>query len=1404
MKKLLRYIFPVLLLAGAAGIFLVQGAAWYLNTTHFRTWILDLLNQHIPGTVSIQLHHVSLSESRIELWNVQITDPSGMEIAGAEHLNIFFSWTDLIRGKLHIRSASIESSRFRTAVESDGSLNWLHTFSFHPESSQTSSSSSSDIFPLTLDALTLTDASYQHEDTELGTDICLEHASLTGSTDLPSATARAEIHAPEGRISSPGYNSVIGPVSIQAVLTADGQLMPLEISAASPAVKARISGSFSQIWDTPQAHLIVDLDGDLPEIRRNLALSTSLSGLLHAAANVSGSVENPDASVRLSGDAVTVSGYLLDHLQMDAHLEDRVLQVDPLSVHAGKGTVRVTGSTDFKPAFPSGFFSSAGSLAALSSTVSIQLTALELSRIHETAAGIIDGSLILQAQGTTDRLPKTDLRMDLHAARIALIPGISPIDIHLNGQAGWDSGRIQIHHLVSQAGSTRLTASGQWNAQDNAISGELSCQSDNLSASLSPLGVRNTSGSLQVEASLSGRLNHPEGSLHLKSSRLGFQNIQIGALDVDAKLNPSGMLHISDLILKNKGSAVTGSGDILILTDPAADTHRPFIFNAAFHQVQPADFISSSPVKGIIDGSIKLDGSGKSMTGVLQVQGKNISLPDVRLGDLSGEIHLLNGQARVEPLFLQNRQSHAEITGSIQLFEPGTLQIHPDLPFHVSASGSTLSAENFVDFLKGDISLNASLQGSLKQISGTAAIQSKLLDTGFQKFAAVDIAADLQNNRLTVSRAHATLFPDAPLDISGWIAADNTFHAELAASGVAVEHLDALADAKFATGKLRLNLSGNGSVLHPRIQGTAVLDPFRFHDIKWDQTRIQMDWANDLIQLQMQSPFRCTATYQAENRDFTAAAEFVQTDLAPFFLMAGLSGMGGNISGTLKTSGNTASLKTLKADAAFSDLSVTLQAGKIIEGSNLQLVFQNEAIVIPANRLRLLQEGSLVTSGEARPGQSVMLNLDADVPLHAAGLIKEAFSGLKGNLTASAQLKGAWSKPDLDAVATIHDGGWTLDQYAQDIHDVNGQIRITPQSVVIDHLDGQLGNGRLSLQGKADLAAYDIRKMDFRMIATSLPIHIPDTLDMRLNADLSILGTQQAPAVQGEVVLLEGLYYKDINLNPLKILTARNRKYQEKQEIVFPSAIQSTNLDIWIPPRNPFIWENNLAQLRLSPDMHVTGTLQRPVINGRTQINSGTLQYQGNTFTVKKGFLDFINPYTFATSLDIQSQADIQSWTVFLDISGPLDKLNLKLSSSPFLDDNDLFSLLLMGKTSRNAISNTGGKTSSTQKMLADLLSTSVGTDLKKTSGLDILEVDTTSPNRYVNDDPLKVTVGKIISPQVTFKYSVETRLGETVQRATAEYMMIENLILSGFQDNQEGVGGEIKYRHEFRLGDKY
>ena len=173
--------------------------------------------------------------------------------------------------------------------------------------------------------------------------------------------------------------------------------------------------------------------------------------------------------------------------------------------------------------------------------------------------------------------------------------------------------------------------------------------------------------------------------------------------------------------------------------------------------------------------------------------------------------------------------------------------------------------------------------------------------------------------------------------------------------------------------------------------------------------------------------------------------------------------------------------------------------------------------------------------------------------------------------------------------------------------------------------------------------------------------------------------------------------------------------------------------------------------------------------------------------------VDFLNPYKIDPNLDVRSSVNIRDWQIILEISGHPDQLLLQLSSEPKEEDEDILSLLMFEKTTAELINGEGGSSQSTQQMLAELIASTFGEDIKNKTGIDILEVET------AENDQIKVTVGKNLSKRMTVKYAVETKDGIVIQQAISEYKLMENMLLKGFQESTGTFGGGLKFKLEFR-----
>ena len=131
---------------------------------------------------------------------------------------------------------------------------------------------------------------------------------------------------------------------------------------------------------------------------------------------------------------------------------------------------------------------------------------------------------------------------------------------------------------------------------------------------------------------------------------------------------------------------------------------------------------------------------------------------------------------------------------------------------------------------------------------------------------------------------------------------------------------------------------------------------------------------------------------------------------------------------------------------------------------------------------------------------------------------------------------------------------------------------------------------------------------------------------------------------------------------------------------------------------------------------------------------------------------------------------------------------------------DDILSLLIVGKTTRELTQDQSGMTVSSSGMMAELLANTYGSQVKKATSLDILKIETSEFTTTEKGENLKLTLGKEVSQRMTIKYEMETSSNtETIQKGIAEYKILENLLINGYQGSNGIFGADFQFRYEFR-----
>jgi translocation and assembly module TamB len=1101
----------------------------------------------------------------------------------------------------------------------------------------------------------------------------------------------------KGSMESPGVDSKVDMLKFSASITGE-EISNLKLEVNTPSSNLSLAGAVRHFLSEPEIELIMNLGIDLPELRETFFLEPEYTGNIAVHILAKGPAKNPEISFNLKHSGGKLGEMNLEELNIQAGLQDRVVQVAPMELKFVAGSIHVDAKSDLRGVFPEGFLVSPESFESLSYNVNMTITDVNLKdALGEKYEGIgrIDGSIIAEGKGISLENAVSDLQVNLAGVEVTT-GSISPIDVHINSRASLNQGEAVLDGLDVRVGPTELSATGRFDIKSKSIESHLKVDSKNLTDTLAPFGVQGAQGAVNLEAKATGT----------------FENL------------------VADL----------------------------------------------------------------------QLAGTNLATDDVRIGNVNISAKLSDGNLLIQKSWLENQMSRMEVSGSIGIFDQHGVKPLDDPTIDLTINADPVFLENFIDQAEAKVFLKAQIKGSMKKPIGNYELNAENINFSGQNIENFLMKGNFADEKIHLSPFQILLASDQSLNGTGWISTDKKFQFQLFSEGIFLNQINRIREQSVAEGLIVLDIKGEGNLDDPQINGALAIKNLVVNNKNLGDVQVDLQMAEFLVNASGRLNFDFSGSYHLNTKDFTIDIHFDDTDLSPYFNLADLKDFSGNIAGNIKASGNTSDLKQINGAGDVSLLNLFVKEQELVHAENFEIVFTNNQVLIPDLKVRLLEAGNFNLEASADLDGPLRIKADGTIPLQGLQMVTGNLPDITGEVNISANVGGTTAKPNIHGEILLNKIGFTIPELFQKLHDVSGRIVITPEALNFDKIQGKLDTGRLELSGQVNLKDLSPERIQLVLAASDLPLKVPDTLNILIQSNLTLSGTPEKAFLEGDLIVLEGVYYKDINVSLVEGVTQRRRQVSPQKPASTHPMLKNVTLDVSVRRRNPFLVDNNLAYLDVNPDIRITGTADQPLIQGRTTIESGTIRYQRKTFTVQKGIIDFINPYELEPTMDIESTVKVRKWLITMTLYGTPDNLVLTLTSDPPEEDGDILSLLVLGKTTRELISSEGGTSRSTEQMAAELIADTFGEDIKKITGLDILEVDSER-----DDDPneesegVMVTVGKKLSDRLTVKYSVDSRTGEMIQRAISEYQLLENIILSAFQDSVGIFGGEIQYRLEFR-----
>jgi translocation and assembly module TamB len=255
-----------------------------------------------------------------------------------------------------------------------------------------------------------------------------------------------------------------------------------------------------------------------------------------------------------------------------------------------------------------------------------------------------------------------------------------------------------------------------------------------------------------------------------------------------------------------------------------------------------------------------------------------------------------------------------------------------------------------------------------------------------------------------------------------------------------------------------------------------------------------------------------------------------------------------------------------------------------------------------------------------------------------------------------------------------------------------------------------------------------------------------------------------------------------------------------------PSSLEEgARLDLKLRAPGTLHVDNNLADLQARADLTIQGTTTSPAVLGHAEVDRGRIYFQGRTYVIRQGTLDFVNPQRIDPLFDIEAETRIRSYRVTLRVGGTLERVTPNLSSDPPLSSVQILALLAGGDerdvanlTQAQAQANQGQYAATGAATLAaGKLSEEVGLErsAERLLGLNRFSIDPSLVRGATTTPTARLNVGKRITSDLSVLYSQDLRSNDT-RLISLEYTLRDWLsLLLTREEPTGGFGVDVRFR---------
>ncbi|MBT9329841.1 translocation/assembly module TamB domain-containing protein [Paracidobacterium acidisoli] len=836
-------------------------------------------------------------------------------------------------------------------------------------------------------------------------------------------------------------------------------------------------------------------------------------------------------------------------------------------------------------------------------------------------------------------------------------------------------------------------------------------------------------------------------------------------------------------------------------------------------KVVPAELHGSAQFEGTFSGSLaEPDIQGKvhatDFNAVLPVLKKSADAekaeaaepvseeaPTLHFDELTAEGEYSPDQITVQSAILLRGSSKITVSGELASHHVGrrltTWDEHSHLQAEVqvqnAAAGDLLHAAGENLPVSGTVSMEAHATGELDHLSGSGHLSvagGAIYDEPYHS-----LNADLHIAGEEIDIGHLVFLQDGGklTGGGGYNIASNSFQFATQGSGFDLAKMNRLKSAKYPiSGVLAFNAHGNGTPQAPAVDATLHVTGINMAGAATGYIDADAHTQNRLLLLKMTAHLNSAvieASGQTElygDLETQAKLTVAQFDVDPILRAFNMNGIVGHssIGATFNVHGPLQHPRQLDGDALISQFSVALENVPLQSDGPVHVRLTNgvahlDPVHITGEDTNLHAQGSLGLFDEAR---ALHGHANGSISMTLAQTLDTDLIS-SGRIDFNVNAAGTAADPSLTGQVKFTNVNISLEGYTNGLSRMNGVLAFDQDRLDFKDVTAYSGGGLIKVGGF--LTYQHGLYGDLTATAHDVRIRYPQGVTSAADIKLRLQGTQSSMLLSGSATVTRFSISQQLDLAALSSATGT---------VSLPTNPDTpTNrirLDIHITSAPSLDFQNSYAKLAGDVDLRIRGTIAQPSILGRVTITEGSATFAGTRYELQHGDIYFSNPIRIDPVIDLDAMAHVEDYDITIGLHGTASHPTPTFRSEPPLSEQDIFSLLAMGRTQEeqqiySSEQQSAGVNSTADALLGGALNATVSSRIQKLFGGGSVKIDPTFVSGTGNATA-RITVEQQVSKNATLTYA--TNVNSTAEQLIqGEFRLTENLSVLAVRD-ESGV----------------